>query len=359
MSEIDSIGDAVTGALLASSVEPKTGKDGHTKERACLNCSANLLGPYCAQCGQRAHVHRTLAAFGHDLLHGVLHFEGKFWRTLPLLALKPGQLTRRYIDGQRARYISPIALFLFVVFITFATFSIVGSRMDFLVGNDTAVDVSAEVARSERTIAALETELKSATPAERTALEGRLETARHDLQMLKRIQTDGVAAVAVDQIARSEVKLGERKDEATPSSQSWLTKAWDKARKHPDLLAYKLQMTAYKFAWLLIPVSLPFMWLLFPFNRRYRMYDHTVFVTYSLSVMLFLVLVSAIGVLAGIGGLVMASVVIAPVYLAIQLKGAYQLSLAGTLLRLPLLYAFCFLSLVIWILLLVLIGVAG
>ena len=53
-------------------------------------------------------------------LHGVLHFEGKIWRTLPLLAWKPGELTRRYIDGERARFVSPIALFLFSVFLMFA-----------------------------------------------------------------------------------------------------------------------------------------------------------------------------------------------------------------------------------------------
>ena len=33
---------------------------------------------------------------------------------------KPGELTRRYIDGQRASFVSPIALFLFCVFFMFA-----------------------------------------------------------------------------------------------------------------------------------------------------------------------------------------------------------------------------------------------
>jgi len=36
----------------------------------------------------------------HDLLHGALHFEGKMWRTLPMLVLRPGKLTRRYIEGR-------------------------------------------------------------------------------------------------------------------------------------------------------------------------------------------------------------------------------------------------------------------
>ena len=129
MGEFEAIGDAVTGGIIGRAVEPKAGEaaDGHTHEANCLNCGAALAGPYCHECGQHAHVHRTLAAFFHDFLHGVLHFEGKIWRTLPLLAWKPGELTRRYIDGQRARFVSPIALFLFCVFLMFARDGLTGA----------------------------------------------------------------------------------------------------------------------------------------------------------------------------------------------------------------------------------------
>jgi hypothetical protein len=39
--------------------------------------------------------------------------DAKGYRTLPLLIARPGVLTRRYIDRQRTRYVSPLALFLF------------------------------------------------------------------------------------------------------------------------------------------------------------------------------------------------------------------------------------------------------
>ncbi|MFN3510030.1 MAG: DUF3667 domain-containing protein, partial [Tsuneonella troitsensis] len=125
-------GDAGTGAVVAGAIErERAGTDagGHTAEGACLNCSTTLVGPHCHVCGQRAHVHRTLGAFFHDLLHGVLHFEGKTWRTVPLLVWQPGKLTREYIDGRRARYVSPIALFLFVVFLSFALFNALGGSL--------------------------------------------------------------------------------------------------------------------------------------------------------------------------------------------------------------------------------------
>ena len=53
----------------------------------------------------------------------------------------------------------------------------------------------------------------------------------------------------------------------------------------------KVQDAASKYSWMLIPLSVPFMWLLFPFRRRFNTYDHTVFVTYSLSFMMMLVVV--------------------------------------------------------------------
>src|SRR6478672_614259 len=128
---IEAIGDAVTGSVLGRAIEPSAGEapDGHTQETNCLNCGASLTGPYCSACGQHAHVHRTLTAFFHDLLHGFFHLEGKIWRTLPTLVWHPGDLTRRYIDGQRARYVSPIALFLFCVFAMFAVMGMAGESM--------------------------------------------------------------------------------------------------------------------------------------------------------------------------------------------------------------------------------------
>ena len=144
MPDIEAIGDIAAGTLVGRAIEPATGSDGHTHEGSCLNCGAKLEGEFCHQCGQRAHVHRTLGAFFHDLLHGVLHFEGKIWRTLPLLAWKPGELTRSYIEGKRASFVSPLALFLFSVFLMFAIVSAIGG-------------INPNLGNSNRDIAAAET----------------------------------------------------------------------------------------------------------------------------------------------------------------------------------------------------------
>ena len=137
MSDIpDAFGTAMEGGLYARAVQRETGEgssgkietdeSGHFVEQACLNCGAKLMGRHCHICGQQAHLHRTLSAVGHDLLHGVLHLDGKLWHTLPLLTLHPGKLTRRYIDGERADFVSPMAMFLFSVFLMFAIFQAIG-----------------------------------------------------------------------------------------------------------------------------------------------------------------------------------------------------------------------------------------
>ena len=67
------------------------------------------------------------AGFLQDFVQGLFNFEGKIWRTLPMLAWCPGLMTRRYIAGERARFISPVALYLFTVFAMFAVLNLTGA----------------------------------------------------------------------------------------------------------------------------------------------------------------------------------------------------------------------------------------
>src|SRR5262245_17444339 len=121
--------DALTAVIVARTVEPNTGSSAtpDVDERVvCRNCGAVVNGAYCAACGQRRHIHRSLASIGHDILHSVFHFEGKLWRTIPELVIYPGRLTRRYVEGERAKFISPMALYLLSVFLMYAVFSFTG-----------------------------------------------------------------------------------------------------------------------------------------------------------------------------------------------------------------------------------------
>lgn len=339
------IGDIVEGALAAKSVEPGHGQSGAAGHgSACLNCGTALIGQHCHVCGQAAHVHRTLGAFFHDLLHGVFHFEGKIWRTLPLLVWNPGKLTREYIDGRRASYVSPIALFLFVVFLTFAVFSMAGGKTHF--GGNTAEasnGLTESRAEADREVARLEKERAAAVAAHKPVdeIDGELEDARQAASGLRAAEDNRLPKV---------VATG-----SNPTSRAtadMLNKSWSEAKKNPELTLFRLETNAHKFSWLLIPFSVPFMWLLFPFSRRFKLYDHTVFVTYSLSFML--LLLSALSLMSGwnpwkaAGGLAMALVCYAPFHMYRQLRGTYALGAFGALWRTAALSLFAVLVLLFW-----------
>ena len=311
---------------------------------ACLNCGTALTGRHCHECGQPAHVRRTLSALFHDLLHGVLHLEGKIWRTLPLLAWRPGQLTRRFIEGERARFVSPVGLFLFSVFLMFATFSLIGGPFE-------AVDPEDLRSRRIEVARALTLEKKELQRLERgMAQERRAGHADHAARFARAITETRKAIAALESIptgaGRTQVRVR--------VGQQWLSAAADKIRSDPSLAFYKVQNNAYKLSWLLIPASLPFLWLLFPFSRRFPLYDHAVFVTYSLSfATLLLVALSLVGAIVGKGDWVeVAIATIMPAHMYRHLRGSYGLSRANALLRTMLLVVFAATTLALFVLLL-------
>ncbi|KPF51319.1 hypothetical protein IP87_09020 [beta proteobacterium AAP121] len=54
----------------------------------------------------------TLGEFAQQFGGAYLSTEGALWRTLKLLLLQPGVLTRLYIDGRRKHYVLPLRLYL-------------------------------------------------------------------------------------------------------------------------------------------------------------------------------------------------------------------------------------------------------
>jgi hypothetical protein len=120
-------------------------------------------------------------------------------------------------------------------------------------------------------------------------------------------------------------------------------------------LFYKLKTNAYKFSWALIPISVPFVWLLFPFSRRFRMYDHTVFVTYSLS---FMMLLLTAGTLIGFVSNTIASLgwFVPPIHMYRQLRGAYGVGKWGAAWRTMALTIFAFIAISLFVSFLVTVG---
>lgn len=83
---------------------------------ACPNCGAPFAEPkprYCPHCGQETHLRPPrLGEFLQQFGGAYLATEGALWRTLRLLLLEPGELTRRYLAGRRKHYVLPLRLYL-------------------------------------------------------------------------------------------------------------------------------------------------------------------------------------------------------------------------------------------------------
>ena len=78
----------------------------------CLNCG-RVAGPrYCGHCGQALDAHRApLASLLREAIEEALSIDGRTLRTARAL-LRPGELTRLYLSGQRVRFLTPLRLYL-------------------------------------------------------------------------------------------------------------------------------------------------------------------------------------------------------------------------------------------------------
>lgn len=323
--EMEAAGAAVTAGLVAGAID-KHGGDAHA-HGVCSNCGAKLDGKFCAECGQPAHLHRTLGHMVEEFLHGLLHFDTRAWRTLPMVIFRPGTLTRDYIHGKRARFISPLAMFLLVIFTMFAVFAFAGGDNAIDIGRDTDIVAPATVVTTD----GVETQTRAYN-----------------------VDPNGdIYAQIKDAYARGDIKV----------NTGWpdLDKKLKKKLENPELAFYKIQNAAYKFAFLLVPISLPFVWLLFFWKRGMTLFDHTVYILYSLSfASLMFILISLLAqwepLLAAISPWWLLAF---PVHAYFQMKGGYQLGWFSALWRTPILMIFAAFGLAIFLLAIVAIGVTG
>ena len=100
------------------------GKKGvrHHPMDMCLNCEEKLSeGQYfCHHCGQK--VHNSKLTFGSliaEFFSGIFNLENNIYRTLKCLPI-PGYLSKKFMSGQRKKYVNPIRLYLVALVIHIA-----------------------------------------------------------------------------------------------------------------------------------------------------------------------------------------------------------------------------------------------
>jgi hypothetical protein len=420
--EMEAAGALATASAVGAALEGREGdKPG---EGDCANCGAKLTGPFCAQCGQHAYPRRKLIHVIGELMHGLFYLETKTWRTLPMVAFRPGTLTRNYVYGKRARYLSPLTMFLFAIFLMFFAFSTIEAPMNIRENEVAATAEDLAQARDELMQAQAELERARANPdpdepagLELSLAENALRLAQAEVEREER-QLAAAQARAQEEAAREQadnagagdgssvtVETGQEPT-ATPSAnqpaadaeapegaQATLPAAegarvetWQDAMRetaksddfnvsggndalnerirrkfeNPDLALYQVQDAASRFSFLLAPMSLPFIALLFLWKRGTTLYDHMAYALYALAFAAFLfsavVLIGKIPLIGWGAGWLLAAL---PVHMWFHLKGAYALGWWSATWRTFFMLNFAVIVASLFLVLVIVLGLAG
>lgn len=330
-SDADAVGQMIDAGLLGTSLDSSVHGD-HAEGRLCANCDAPLAGRFCRNCGQRGAVHRSMSHLLEEFFHLLFHFDGKLWRTLPLLLVRPGILTRRYVQGQRVRFVSPIALFLFSIFLMFFALSTL----------DPAATLTRRIAMEAEDRAEIKKDLDEAkadlskAAREDSSSAGAVKAAAGAVAMAQHItdQPEDSGLQLADLDWRNWSKRLADRPELTVFNDPQLTERARESLRDPDLFLYKLKNVASEYAFLMVPLSVPFLWLVFIGRRRVYLFDHVIFVLHSLSFMAIFVVLGTIAFRLHWGAqLLLWPLLVPPVHLFFHLMGAYQLGVGGALWR--------------------------
>lgn len=82
----------------------------------CINCGKEVATKYCPDCGQRNPPKPiNLMTMYQDFQSRVYGFDGMFPRTIRDLTLRPGEVARTFIAGNRVKYVGPVGYFFIMV----------------------------------------------------------------------------------------------------------------------------------------------------------------------------------------------------------------------------------------------------
>ncbi len=137
--ELETAGAASAGGL-------STAQKADLAGQPCKNCGEVNVERFCSNCGQlAASFHRPVLSLIGETITDTLALDGRIARTLPILMLRPGKLTKAYTSGKRGRYVPPFRLFLLASLVFYlALFSVIG-RGEWL-GNVQIENPSGEIA---------------------------------------------------------------------------------------------------------------------------------------------------------------------------------------------------------------------
>jgi hypothetical protein len=261
----------------------------------CPNCHTALAGPWCYACGQRGEkYHRSILRLTWEAVEGLTDLDGRIWQTFPRLALRPGKLTRDYLDGHRAMQVPPFRIFLIVLLAVFFT-----GGLDLQANRQNIKFVTLDSPEIQKTV----------SPTDRADMQKTMDMLR--------------------------TAFAKPKPSASPG-EKWLRAQLVKALGDQKAFKAALAEWAERFAILMLPIAALMLTVLFVFKKGVYVFDHLIFSMHSLSFQgLLLSVVFGLGTVVNWGTWLL---LLSPVHLFVHMRGTYRISWYGTLIRMFLLF---------------------
>jgi hypothetical protein len=278
----DNLLEAVTADTIATEAK-RASKRSLPIGTPCANCKTTLAGSWCYNCGQRGEqYHRSILRLAWEAVEGLTDLDGRIWQTFPRLILRPGRLTRDYLDGHRAVQVPPFRIFLIVLLMVFFAGSL---------------DISQNHQK-----------FKLAGPN----------------------SPEAAKILSPEDQKKISAELGD------PKTANWLKERLIFSLNHQDAFFAAVMEWAQRFAVLMLPIAALMLTVLFAFKKNVYVFDHLIFSMHSLSFQGLLLTVVFLLALAVNWGA--ALLWLAPIHLFMHMRGTYKISVIGTLIRMTLLF---------------------
>jgi hypothetical protein len=290
--------DAATADAIAGEIG-RASKHALPLGAPCPNCGTPLQGAWCHACGQKGEeYHRSIWHLIAEAFEGLTHVDGRVWQTLPRLIVRPGQLTRDFLDGHRASQIPPFRLFLVALLLVFFAGGL----------NFSANQPDFNLRRPADPQALAKMSLKDRADIDAAMKQIRAQSAEH-------------AVLAVH---------------APTGSKAFWTARLRHALENPESVLAAMEQWGHRLAFLMLPVAALLLTAAFAFKKNVYVFDHLIFSMHSLSFQgLLLTAIFLLGMAwDGASWLLF----IAPVHLFAHMRGTYRTGVAGTLGRMFLLF---------------------
>lgn len=356
----DEFGSAVDAAIehaAADAAAGLAGRRGAAADSNCLNCGTPLSGEFCHHCGQSGQsLRRPFWTLIGESLETFFSLDGRIARTVPDLLLKPGRMTRAYLDGQRARFIPPFRLYVFASLIFFVVLPLVTGR-GFDIGARNASTMQEARANLERDYA----DGKISEEDYTNALNG--------LDQAEALWTGGIPGLIVDPPTppgepgtegEASPDADTPQEDAAPAEQEWAgfmpKEALDSIREagaqgdedaarfanvmdNPNLLLRQTLEWIPRLMFVLLPVYAALLALTYFWRRQFLFFDHLIVSLHFHSALFFAMsigfLVSLVPVLGGL--VVLALLIYSNWYLYRMIRTVYGSGRVSALPRLMLL----------------------